>query len=228
MYWILLSMLGLGITSAVMPCPLAGNIAAVSYLTRQVHSPLAATISALLYTLGRIGAYAGIALILGLGLSSVPSLSYTLQTEMPLYMGPLLCIAGLVLLGIIPFPSFGKKSGGFEKQSSGFIGTCLSSLGMGFLFALALCPPSAAILFLTVLPKAVQMDTFGFGMSIVSFGIGTALPVVVIALILVFSVRHAQIIMRSITKAQSTITMITGIILLAIGVYFIFDKILLA
>ncbi len=220
-------MLGLGVSSAIMPCPLAGNIAAVSFLTRQVSSPLAACLSALLYTVGRVGAYATIALLLGLGLSSVPTLSYTLQTEMPIYMGPLLAIAGLVLLGIIPFPSIGKKSSAFQTEGKGVLATCVSSLGMGFLFALALCPPSAAILFASVLPTSLQLDTVGFGMSIISFGIGTALPVVVIALVLVFSVRQAQLIMKHIQKAQPIITMITGVILLGMGIYFIFNNILL-
>ncbi len=227
MWLILLSMLGLGISSAIMPCPLAGNIAAVSFLTRQVGSPVAACLSALLYTLGRVAAYALIALLLGLGLSSVPTLSYTLQTEMPIYMGPLLSIAGLVLLGIIPFPSIGKKSSAFQKETKGFFASCISALGMGFLFALALCPPSAAILFTSVLPTSLQLSTFDFGMSIISFGVGTALPVVIIALVLVFSVRHAQLIMKHIQKAQPVITMITGIILLGMGIYFIFSKILL-
>ncbi len=223
---LILVMLGLGIASAVMPCPLATNIAAVSFLMRQVSSAKASLSAALLYTFGRILAYVMIGLIMGLGLSFSSSFNYFLQNELPIYMGPLLCIAALILMDIIPFPSIGKKTDAFQKESTGLLSTCVSALGMGFLFALALCPSSAAILFLNVIPTAAQHDTSGLVTGLTFFGIGTALPVVVIALLIIFSLRHAQALMKNIVKAQPYIKMGTGIILLLIGIYYICENIL--
>ncbi len=226
MTWFLLVMLGLGITSAVMPCPLATNIAAVSFLMRQVASARGSVLAALLYTLGRVLAYILIGIIIGFSLSFSGAFNYFLQNELPVYMGPLLCIAGLILMDFIPFPAIGKKSDAFQRESSGLLSTCVSALGMGFLFALALCPSSAAILFFNVIPTAAQHDMMGLVSGLTLFGIGTALPVVVIALLLIFSVRHAKALMKRIMIAQPYIKMGTGIILLLIGIYYICINIL--
>ncbi len=218
-------MIGWGISSAVMPCPLATNIAAVSFLMRQVASPKAALSAALLYTLGRMLAYVLIGFVISYAISFSDSFNYFLQNELPIYMGPLLCLAGLAVMGYIEFPSIGKKSSAFSKESSSLLGTCLSALGMGFLFALALCPSSAAILFLNVIPEAAVMGTTGILAGLTIFGIGTALPVVIIALLLIFSVRHAHALMKHIVTAQPYIKAATGFILIGIGIYYMCTQI---
>ena len=45
--------LWLGVLTSISPCPLATNIAAISFLGRRVGSPRAVLLSGLLYTAGR-------------------------------------------------------------------------------------------------------------------------------------------------------------------------------
>lgn len=91
----------LGILTSISPCPLATNIAAISFVGRKVDSPRAVLASGALYTGGRMITYATLGTILVASLLSAPSLSFALQKYMNLAMGPLLIVVGMVLLDLI-------------------------------------------------------------------------------------------------------------------------------
>lgn len=109
MDWPLLSLLPIGVAAAVSPCPLATNIAAVGFISRGIGSRHQSAIASLLYTLGRVSAYVLIGWLVSRGLASVPMLSFWMQEELPVYLGPVMMVAGLILLGFIPFFSLGKN-----------------------------------------------------------------------------------------------------------------------
>ena len=68
----------LGILTSISPCPLATNIAAVSYLARRAGSRRSAVVGALAYAVGRAGAYVLIGAGVALGLASAPKVSSAL------------------------------------------------------------------------------------------------------------------------------------------------------
>lgn len=109
MDWLLLSLLPTGVAAAVSPCPLATNIAAVGFISRGIGSRHQSAIASLLYTLGRVSAYVLIGWLVSRGLASAPMLSFWMQEELPVYLGPVMMVAGLVILGFIPFFSLGKN-----------------------------------------------------------------------------------------------------------------------
>ncbi len=226
----LIAMLTLGIGTALTPCPLASNIAAILYLSTgeagengcQQKLPL------FLYCVGRILAYVGIATVLNLGLSSAPSISFWLQEQMPLYLGPILLIVALIMLDIISLPSVGQSISSNRLQSIVSKNRLLGALCMGFVFALALCPPSAAILFGIVLPAAAKLDSAPSLLAISTFGLGTALPVLAISVLLIISLNAAQKSIKKIQQAAPYIKKISGFIFLLLGFYLIFTNILFA
>lgn len=229
----LLAMLTLGIGTALTPCPLASNIAAILYLSsgeageagRAGHGQ---KIALLLYSLGRILAYVCIASILNMGLSSAPSVSYWLQEQMPIYLGPILLLVALLMLDVITLPSLGQSVSATRLQKLVRHNRLLGSLSMGFVFALALCPPSAAILFGIVLPEAAKLGTAHSLIAISAFGLGTALPVLAISVLLIISFNAAQKSIKKIQLAAPYIKKISGYIFLLLGFYLIFTQILFA
>lgn len=144
-YWLAAgSALWLGILTSISPCPLATNIAAIFYVSRGLGQFWKTALSSLLYTLGRVLAYTVLGAMVVASLLSAPGLAVWLQKYLNLFLGPLLILVGMVLLGLIELPmssgqSMQKLHEKFEKL--GMVGAGL----LGLLFALSFCPVSAAL-----------------------------------------------------------------------------------
>lgn len=65
--------LWLGILTSISPCPLATNIAAISFIGKRVGSTRHVLLSGLCYTLGRALTYLGIGVLVAAGLLSIPA-----------------------------------------------------------------------------------------------------------------------------------------------------------
>ena len=104
----------LGILTAISPCPMATNIAAISFVGRRVDSPRKVLAAGLLYTVGRTLAYLALGVLLVSSLLSAAGISQFLQKYMNLLLGPVLIIVGMILLGMIALPigdGFRSKDG---------------------------------------------------------------------------------------------------------------------
>lgn len=211
-----LSALWLGIVTSVSPCPLATNVAAVSYLARRTQSRRRAALGAIAYALGRASVYTLIGLLVALGLAAAPELSAFMQRQLLPYIGPLLIIVGLVLIGWLPFSlSFGVGAERFAQRivERGPAGEFL----LGALFALTFCPVSAALFFGTLVPLALASP--GALGAFVIYGLGTALPVGLVAMLFVLGVRSAAGIIGGIQRWQGHLQSATASIIIAVGVY---------
>ena len=213
---VLLYLILAGIMTAISPCPLASNVAAISFICRNMDSRRRAAAAGICYTLGRIFSYVIMGVLIGLGVASAPGLSLWLQESLPQYMGPVLIICGLIVLECINIPSIGRKPNGETVQKLG--SSLPGSFLLGALFALALCPPSAAIFFGTALPLACESGGWAL-LGISMFGLGTALPVVFFALLIVSSATRAASAMKCLPTVQKWSRNIAGIILFLLGSY---------
>lgn len=204
----------LGILTSISPCPLATNIAAVSYLGRHLADRRLVLISSALYTLGRMAAYTAITAIIVTAVVSTPTLSHMLQVWGPKVIGPILVLAGAFLLEFItiPLPSFGGQP--IKPERFGLYGSFL----LGFIFALSLCPVSAALFFGSLIPLAVTAGS-KFVLPLV-YGIGTALPVVVFAILVAAGSAKVGTLFAQITRVEKWLRTGFGSVLIAIGVYF--------
>lgn len=210
--------LWLGILTSISPCPLATNIAAISFTSRRVEKPWLALLGGLLYTLGRTLAYFVIALVVVGSLVATPVVSAFLQQKMNLIIGPVLVLVGLVLLDVIPWP-WTRGAGISEKfqtrmESIGLWGAVL----MGLVFALAFCPLSAALFFGSLIPLAVRHQSAVLLPSL--YGIGTALPVLVFAAILAFAANRISQAFGWLARAEKWARRITAVVFLGIGVWY--------
>ena len=98
---VIASALWLGILTSISPCPLATNIAAISYIGRRVASPRQVLLTGVLYALGRTLAYLAAGRTPGASVLSVPELSMFLQRYMNKLLGPLLIVVAMFLLDMV-------------------------------------------------------------------------------------------------------------------------------
>jgi len=208
----------LGLLTAVSPCPLATNLAATVWLTRHAASRRRALLGALAYTGGRVAAYGAIAALLVLGTLGAPELSRVLQRWLPPFVGPLLVLTAMVLLHLLPLPwaNAGMKQETAERLARlGLLGEFL----LGVLFALTFCPTSAALFFGSLLPQALASPTAA--PPVIAYGVGTAIPIGVFAVAVAVGAGFAGRFRDGIVRWQPRIRVISGIALLAIGLYLI-------
>lgn len=210
------SALWLGILTAVSPCPLATNIAAISFISKNIECPYKTVLAGLLYVLGRIFAYIVLGFIVIGGLLAVPSVANFLQHSINKFIGPILIFVGLLLLNVIKLNfSFGVNHDKFKEfaQTSSFLGAFL----LGVIFALSFCPVSAALFFGSLTSIAVEYHSRL--MIPAMYGVGTGLPVVIFAIVIAFSVHKLGEIYNNIVKFETWFRRITGGIFIIAGIY---------
>jgi len=206
----------LGVLAALSPCPLATNVAAISYLGKRMASPAAVLLGGTLYTLGRAAAYVGVAVVVLAGLRAVPAVSHFVQGYINQALGPLLIIVGVFLLGLIKLPvGRGAAAGAGQKVARwGYAGDFL----LGVLFGVSFCPVSAALFFGTLIPLAVAADSRILVPTV--FGVGTGLPVLVFAFLLAFGARSLAAAFNKISKFDKWAQRITGVLFVGAGIYY--------
>jgi len=213
----ILSAAWLGILTSISPCPLASNIAAVSFLSKRIAHPFLVFVSGLAYTLGRMVSYAVLGWIIISSLLSVPQAAQFLQKYMGKALGPLLIITGLILLEIITlrFPGVSLSEKHHNKLTeAGAPGAFL----LGFIFALAFCPISAALFFGSLIPLALN-NKAGALLPFI-YGIGTGLPVLLFAVAIALGITSLSHWFRKITKLEYYTRRITGGIFILVGLYY--------
>jgi cytochrome c biogenesis protein CcdA len=234
----ILAALYLGLLTSISPCPLATNIAAISYVGRKVGNTRLVVHAGLLYTLGRCLLYLALAALLTTTALSIPAVALFLQKYMHLILGPIFLILGMFLVGLITISSGGTMmSEGMQRRvdSMGVWGALL----LGVFFALSFCPTSAAWFFGLVAlimgseAGAITMVLANVGIALpqaslpggsfvlpLVYGIGTAVPVLIVAFLLAYSAKSVAKTYNALSQAEWWARMVTGNIFILIGVWF--------
>jgi cytochrome c biogenesis protein CcdA len=214
-----------GILTSISPCPLATNIAAISLIGRRVGNPASALVSGLLYAAGRMLAYMAVSIIVTASLLSVPQIARFLQEYINIAIGPLLIITGLILTGIIKF-SFISGGGRLTDRARDYAGrnNYTGAFLIGIVFALSFCPVSAGLFFGSLIPLSLKHGSEAILPLI--FGLGTALPVLAIAIVIAFAAHWVGRMFDLLSKFEKYSRKITGWIFILIGLYISYEYIL--
>ena len=209
----------LGLLTAVSPCPLATNIAAIGFIGKDIENRRRIFRNGLPYTLGRRVAYTVLGIVLILVLregSSLFGIQKFIGKYGELILGPaLLCIGLFMLFGSkLKLPAFGFKGNGENLARKGGWGALL----LGMLFAMAFCPTSGVFYFSMLIPMSATA-TAGYLLPVL-FAIATALPVLIVAWILAFSVQHIGRFYGKMQTVQKWLNGIVGGVFTSIGVYY--------
>jgi len=214
----ILSALLLGLMTAISPCPLATNITATAYISKNIASRKKVLLSGVLYSLGRAFSYTAIGVILYLGASTF-QIARFLNQNGEKFLGPLLIIIGLMMLNIIKLTFLGKSN--FKEKFSekfrdkGLVGSFL----IGVIFALAFCPYSGALYFGILIPMTIA-SVKGLYLPLV-FAFGTGLPVILFTYLLAFTTGKIGIFYTKITKIEKGLRFVSGIVFIVVGIYYI-------
>lgn len=206
----------LGILTSISPCPLASNVAAISFVGRSVGSPRQVLLAGLLYSAGRALTYVLVGALVVSSLLSLPSVSFFLQKRMNQILGPLLILIGIGIMGWIrlPFPSWNWSQAIQERTArSGVVGAGL----LGVLFALSFCPVSAGLFFGALIPLAAGAHSRVLLPAV--YGLGTALPVVGFAVLLALGARGIARAFNVLTKIERAARPVTAGIFVLAGIY---------
>lgn len=210
------SALWVGLLTAVSPCPLATNVAAISFIGRKVSSPSAVLATGLLYALGRALVYVALAVLLVTSLLSAPDVAHALGRWVNRLVGPLLVLIGMVLLGLVGWVGRGSSLGAQVGARVAGWGAP-AGFALGVVFALSFCPVSAALYFGTLIPLAVKSDSRVLVPLV--YGAGTAIPVILFAAVLAFGANAIGRAFQRISRVERRARAVTGAIFIAAGVY---------
>lgn len=207
----------LGMLTSISPCPLASNIAAVSFLSKKITNPKSVLFSGIAYSLGRMLTYAVLGFFIVYSLISIPSIANFLQKYMGKFLGPILIISGLYLLDVFKF-SLPDYSISEKKQNSLADSGIKGSFALGFIFALSFCPISAGLFFGSLIPLALN-NRLGIIFPFV-YGIGTGLPVLIFSVGIALGMKSLSRWFNRIKKIEIYMRKLTGIVFILVGLYY--------
>ena len=205
----------LGILTSISPCPLATNVAAIAFVSRDGGSPRRALAAGLLYTVGRSAAYVGLAATAVFAVGRLLSVSTFLQETFYKLLGPLLILVGMVLVGLIDLRlPLRSQSVSEERVRRGGL---WAALPLGAVFALSFCPVSAALFFGMLIPLASRHGSVLTLPSI--YGLATGLPVALFAVAIAFGLTRVGEAFRAASRLERYARPVTGVILILVGIY---------
>jgi len=205
-----------GLLSSISPCPLSTNLAMISFVTQKIGNKFVTVTSGILYSIGRSLSYIIISFIIAKAVVEISSISNTLQNVGNQILGIIMILAGMALLELIKIKVPGIKMDKEKRKKYKDLGI-FGSLLLGMVFALAFCPISAAIFFGTVIPISIKANS-----SILVpllFGIGTAIPVLVFAVLTAIGSNLINRFIKDLSKVEKYMRIVTGVIFILVGVY---------
>jgi sulfite exporter TauE/SafE len=207
----------LGLMTAISPCPLATNITAIGFISKDLENRNRVFFNGLFYTLGRAITYTLIPLIIYLGADQF-KFSGFFQRYGEKIIGPLLLLIGIFMLDIIRinFPGIGRLSEKMEKRKSWRF---FDAVILGIVFALAFCPYSGVLYFGMLVPLTLSSAS-GLYLPVV-FAIATGIPVIIIAWVLAYTVSGIGGLYNKIKIFELWFRRVIAIVFIIVGIYYI-------
>ena len=209
----------LGLLTAVSPCPLATNITAIGFISKDIKSKNRTFLCGLLYTVGRIVAYTLLgALLIYMLRRGIDT--FDMQAEVSRWgewlLSPVLIVMGvLMLLGDrLPLSRFGLST----SERSECLRGAWGSLLLGMLFALAFCPTSGLFYFGMLIPLSASAAG-GYALPVV-YALATGLPVVLVAWIIAYSMSNIAGFYHKMQLFQKWFNRLVAALFIIVGIYY--------
>ena len=207
----------LGLMTAISPCPLATNITALAYISKDVENKRRVFLNGLYYTLGRALTYTILGAIIFFGASKF-QISRAVQANGEKWIGPLLLVIGIFMLGVIKLPG---SSGSIMQRLADKVklGSSWGALFLGMIFALAFCPYSGVLYFGMLMPMVLSQPA---GLVLLpDFAIATGLPVILLSYLLAFSIGGIGKFYNKIKTFEVWFRQIVAVLFILTGFYFV-------
>lgn len=208
----------LGLMTAISPCPLATNITATAYLSKDITEKRRVLLNGIFYTLGRTFSYTTLGLIFYFGASKF-QVAKLLQNVSGLYLGIALVIIGILMLDLIKLNIPGLNKISQKVSQKNMKKSYLNAFLLGVLFALAFCPYSGVLYFGVLIPMTISSAS-GLLLPPV-FAIATGLPVIIIAYLLAYSMSNVGKFYNRMKSFEVWFRRIISAIFILVGIYYI-------
>lgn len=209
----------LGLLTALSPCPLATNITAIGFISKDIDNREQIFKNGILYTLGRVLAYSVLGAILIMIFRKGADM-FSVQKGISQW-GELLLAPALILIGLfmlfgdrLHLPEFGFSATGKTERLKGAWGSLL----LGILFAMAFCPTSGLFYFGMLIPMSA-IENEGYLLPVI-FALATGLPVMLVAWLLAYSVAGIGRFYNRVQIFQKWLNRIVAMLFILIGVYY--------
>lgn len=206
----------LGLMTAISPCPLATNITAIGFISKELESRKRVFINGLIYTLGRSISYTAIGLLFFFGASQFEFAGF-IQEWGEKAIGPFLILAGLLMLGVIN-TNISGFGGIIDKLTSSTGSGFWGALLLGIAFALAFCPYSGVLYFGMLIPMTIS-SVSGLYLPII-FALGTGIPVIIFAWLIAFSIGSLGSTYNKLKTFEFWFRKVVAVLFLGVGVYY--------
>ncbi len=209
----------LGLMTAISPCPLATNITAIGFISRDLEKRRKIFYNGLWYTLGRAFSYTVIGVILYFGASKFHVARF-FQANGEKLLGPLLLLVGILMLDFISirFPGFSRLTSGLEKPERK--NNWWRALILGVVFAIAFCPYSGVLYFGMLIPLTISSPS-GLFLPVV-FALATGLPVIIVAYLLAFSISSLGGFYNKVKIFEKWFRRVVAVVFILVGFYYIY------
>ncbi len=214
----ILTALILGLMTAISPCPLATNITAVGFISKDIQNRNRVFINGLVYTLGRSLSYTILAIILFYSADQFRVAGF-FQRYGEKIIGPLLILIGFFMLDIIRinFPGLTSLTDKFSKKG---VGSYWGVLLLGIIFALAFCPYSGVLYFGMLMPLTISSSE-GLILPLV-FAVATGIPVIIFAWLIAYTLSGVGGIYNKIKIFETWFRRTVAVVFLLVGLYYVY------
>lgn len=216
----------LGLMTIISPCPFCSNITALGYISKDMSSPRRVLLNGTMYACGKVITYLVLSVFFILG-AQIESIQHFFEHWGEPVLGPFLIVCGLfMLIG-------GKHESHHEHEHNHGLQQRMSTLGakqsnipswlwsmvLGILFSLAFCPYSGVMYFGVLIPLTMSQPITWSWLMPVMFGIGTGLPVIIIAYLLSFSMVGMGKINQRIKHFEVWLRVICSLLFIIMGIW---------
>ena len=231
----LLTALLLGVMTMISPCPFCSDVTAIAFLSKNVRSRRSILWNGVCYVLGKCVSYLALALLFISG-AQVDGIREAFEHYGEPVLGPFLIIVG----ALIWWMGWRESRHSHEDENDHhehhehaphrlirrlseskrpWMQSGLGSFLIGMVFALAFCPYSGLLYFGTLIPLTLLQPVSWSWMMPICFGLGDALPVLVIALLISYNMHSLGKVNGNLQRLEVWLRRACVVIFIGFGLY---------
>lgn len=220
----LFTALVLGFLMILDPCTLFTSIAAIGYIDREMQNRKRVLITGGMFVLGKLVTYVLLSIPFIMG-AHTEGIHHFLE-----HWGEPLLAAFMIICGILLLFS-GHHHHDHDHGVSKWLQTVdeksswLWAFMLGIFFAIAFCP-HRLMYFFTMIEMAVNLDSVWTWLMPVVFGLGTGLPIIVIAWIICYSAISTETLTAKVKRFEKWFRYACAVLFLGFGIYLVLEHLL--
>ena len=220
----LFTALVLGFLMILDPCTLFTSIAAIGYIDREMQNRKRVLITGGMFVLGKLVTYVLLSIPFIMG-AHTEGIHHFLE-----HWGEPLLAAFMIICGILLLFS-GHHHHDHDHGVSKWLQTVdeksswLWAFMLGIFFAIAFCP-HRLMYFFTMIEMAVNLDSVWTWLMPVVFGLGTGLPIIIIAWVICYSAISTETLTAKLQRFEKWFRYACAVLFLGFGIYLVIEHLL--